>query len=95
MRFNADDSRIGHFRYYLPTAKVKSYNVLVDGKNSFDQPTNSYIKTYENIGKIATNQGDEYTTSCLLDYNYSKNYYKMIAIDLIKKQALDANPKAI
>ena len=64
-------------------------------KNFFDQPIKSYIKTYENIRKIATDQGDEYTTGCLLDYNYFKNYCKMIAIDLSKKQALGHNPKAI
>ena len=45
--------------------------------------------------KIATGQGDDYTTGCLLDYNYFKNYYKMIATDLSKQQALDADPKAI
>ena len=39
-------------------------------------------KTYENIRKIATGQGDDYTSSCLLDYPYFINYYKMIAIDL-------------
>ena len=38
---------------------------------------------------------DDYTTGCLLDYNYFKNYYKMIVIDLGKTQALDADPKAI
>ena len=51
--------------------------------------------TYENITKLATGQGDDYTTGCLLDYIYFKNYYKMIAIDLSKQQALDADPKAI
>ena len=45
--------------------------------------------------KIAIGQGDDYTTGCLLDYNYFKNYYKMIAIDLSKPQALEADPKAI
>ena len=85
MPFNADNSRIGHFRYYLPTAKVKDYNIVIDGKNFFDQPIKSYIKTYENIQKIATDQGDEYTIGCLLDYNYFKNYYKMIAIYLSNK----------
>ena len=50
---------------------------------------------YENIGNIATGQGDDYTTSCLLDYIYFKNYYKMIAVDLSKQQALDADPIAI
>ena len=68
---------------------------MIDGKNIFDQPINSMTKTYENIRKITTDQGDDYTTSCLLDYTYFKKYYKMIAIDLSKQQALDAAPKAI
>ena len=68
---------------------------MIDGKNVFDQPINSMIKTYENIRKIATGQGDNYTTGCLLDYSYFKDHYKMIAIDLSKQQALDADPRAI
>ena len=48
-----------------------------------------------NIRKISTGQGDDYTTGCLLDYAYFKNYYKMITIDLSKQQALDADPRAI
>ena len=50
---------------------------------------------YENIRKIATDKGDDYTTGCLLDYSYFNQDYKMIAIDLIKQQALDADPRAI
>ena len=68
---------------------------MIDGKNFFDQPINSDLKTYENIRKIATGQGDDYTTGCLLDYSYFKDYYKMIAIDLSKQQVLDADPRAI
>ena len=56
---------------------------------------NSDLKTYENIRKIATGQGGDYTTGCLLDYSYFKDYYKMIAIDLSKQQVLDADPRAI
>ena len=52
-------------------------------------------KTYENIRKIAMVQGDDYTTGCLLDYAYFKENYKMVAIDLSKQQALDADPTAI
>ena len=63
--------------------------------NFFDQPTNSNIKTYENIWGIATGKGDDYTTGCLLDYSYVKDHYKVIAIDLSKQQALDADPRAI
>ena len=68
---------------------------MIDGRNFFDQPINSMTKRYENIRKIATGQGDDYTTGCLLDYSYFKDHYKMIAIDLSKQQALDADPRAI
>ena len=64
-------------------------------KNFFDQPIRNDKVTYENIRKIAIGQGDDYTTGCLLDYTYFKKYYTMIAIDLSKQQALDANPRAI
>ena len=68
---------------------------MTDGEHFFDQPIKNNKITYDNIRKIATGQGDDYTTGCLLDYTYFKNYYKMIAIDLSKQQALDADPKAI
>ena len=81
--------------YYLPNVEIKDYNVMIDGKNFFDQPVKNNKATYENIRKIATGQGDDYATGCLLDYIYFKNYYKMIIVDLSKQQALDADPKAI
>ena len=68
---------------------------MIDGKNFFDQPINSDLKRYENIRKIATGQGDDYTNGCLLDYSYFKDHYKMVAIDLSKQQALDADRRAI
>ena len=68
---------------------------MIDGKNVFDQPINSMIKTLENIRIIATGQGDDYTTGCLLDYSYFKDHYKIIAIDLSKQQAVEADPRAI
>ena len=68
---------------------------MTDGKTFFDKPINSMIKTYKNIRKIATGQGDDQTTGCLLDYSYFKDHYKMIATDLSKQQALDADPRAI
>ena len=68
---------------------------MIDGKNFFDQPVNNDKGTYENIRKITIGQGDDYTTGCLLDYTYFKKYYKTIAVDLSKQQALDADPKAI
>ena len=51
--------------------------------------------TFENIRKIATGQGDDNTTGCLLDYIYFTSYFKMIAVDISKQQALDADPNAI
>ena len=50
---------------------------MIDGKNCFNHPVKDNLKTYENIWEIATGQGDDFTTGCLLDYNYFKNYYKM------------------
>ena len=68
---------------------------MIDGQNFFDQPVKKNLKTYDKIRKIETGQGDDYTTGCLLDYNYFSEYYKMIEIDLSKKQALGAVLKAI
>ena len=68
---------------------------MIDGRNVFDQPINDMNKTYENIRKVATGKGDGYTTGCLLDSCYFKENYKMIAVDLSKQQALDADPRAI
>ena len=68
---------------------------MIDGKNFFDQPIKNNKVTYENIRKIAIGQGDDYTTGCLIDYIYFRNYYKIIVVDLSKQQALDADPKAI
>ena len=68
---------------------------MIDGGNLFDQPIKNNKVTYENIRKIATGKGDDYTTGCLLDYLYFEDTYKMIAVDLSKQQALDADPRAI
>ena len=68
---------------------------MIDGKNFFDQLVKSDMKTYDSIRKNKTGQVDEYTTGYLPDYDYYKKYYKMIAIDLSKQQALLADPKAI
>ena len=60
-----------------------------------EKTINNNFKTYGNIRKIATGRGDDYTTGCLLDYNYFNKYYKMIAVDLSKQKVVDADPKAI
>ena len=68
---------------------------MINGENFFDQPIKNNKVTYENIRKIAIDQGDDYSTCCLLDYTYFTNTYKMIAVDLSKQQALDSDPRAI
>ena len=68
---------------------------MINGQNFFDQPAKNDLITYDIIQKIAISQGDDYTTVCLLASPYFKNYYKMISIDLSKKQALDADLEAI
>ena len=68
---------------------------MINGENVFDQPVKCNKVTYENIRKTAAGYGDDYTTACFLDYPYFKDSYKMIAADLSKQQALDADPRAI
>ena len=95
LAFENDDDRTSDDQYYLPTVEIKDYNIMINGENFFDQPVKNNKVTYENIRKIATGQGDDYTTGCLLDYPYFLDTYKMIAVDLNKQQALDADPRAI
>ena len=59
---------------------------MIDGRTFFDQPVKNDLSTYDNIQKIATGQGDDYTSGSLLDYPYFKEYYKLIVIDLSKQQ---------
>ena len=74
LSFENEDQRKSHLKYYLTNVEIKDYNVMIDGRNFFDQPIASMAKTYvrisENIRKIAASQGDHYTTGCLLDYLY-------------------------
>ena len=85
------------FQYFkdIPNDNLARLLIMIDGRNFFDQPINSMNKAYENIRKIATGKGDDYTTGCLLDYPYFKNNYKMIAIDLSRQNELDDDPEAI
>ena len=95
LAFENDNDRRNTDRYYLPIVQIKDYNIMINGKNFFDQPIKNNKVTYENIRKIAAGQGDDYTTGCLLDYSYFADTCKMFAVDLSKQQALDADPRAI
>ena len=95
MSFGNKNGRTSHSEYCVPKVEIKTYDVKIDGRNFFVQPIINDIKTYENIRKVATGQGDDYITGCLLDYSSFKENYKMIAIDLNKQQSLDADSRAI
>ena len=79
----------------LPRIKIKNYNIEIDGRNFYDQPTDDIIKQYDEVRKVSTGQGDDYTTGCLLDFAYFEKNYTLIVADLSKQKALDADPKAI
>ena len=95
LAFENDNHRSSTRRYNLPTVEIKDYNIMINGENFFDQPIKNNKVTYANIRKIAIGQGGDYTTGCLLDYPYFADTYKMIAVDLSKQPALDADPRAI
>ena len=75
--------------------KLKNYNIEIDERYFYDQSINDLIKQYDEIKKISSGQGDDYTTDCLLDFAYFEKKYKLIAADLSKQKALDADSKAI
>ena len=87
--------REGHEKCFLQRVDITNYNVLIDGRNFYDQPISDQIKNYDEIRKIAKEIGDYYTTGCLLDYQYFKDHYQVTAVDLSKQKELDADPRAI
>ena len=82
-------------KYFLPRVKSESYNIEIDGRNFYDQPVNTSVRQYDEVRKVSTGQGDYYTTGCLLDFAYfEKKKKRLIAADLIKQKALDADSRA-
>ena len=89
---NADD-RQSFSQFYLPNVMVKDFNVIIDKLAFFDLPIKTEEEAYEKIIDISRN--NEYTTGNLLDYDYFKKHYKLIAIDLGKQQVLQENEDLI
>ena len=81
--------------YYLPKGIIDNYKAIINGKNFYDQAVDSDIKRYKKFRKLTTGQGEDYTTGCLLDYEYIKNHYRLIAVDLSRQKELDVDPKGI
>ena len=68
-------------KYFLQRIKIENYNIEIDGKNFYDQLINDSIKQYDEMRKISTGQGDDYTTGCLLDFAYFEKNCRLIATD--------------
>ena len=87
--------RNSYRKYFVPSVDITKYNVLIDGRNFYDQPIFDQIRKYDEIRKIPTGKGDDYTRGCLLDYQYFKDNYQLIAVDLSEQKELDADTRAI
>ena len=87
--------RNSHRKYFLPGINITKSNVLIDGRNFYDQPINDQIRKYDELRKIATGKGGDYTTGFLLDYKYFKDHYQLFAGGLSKQKELAADPRAL
>ena len=89
-RVDGQPTRNGQRKYYLPRISLNKYNVIIDGRNFYDNPIESDIEKYRELKKVMIGKGEDYTRGFLLDYNY-----KLVAVDLSKQKELDADPRAI
>ena len=88
LSFENEDDRASYYKYYVPSVEIKDYNVLIDGNAFFELPVKNLEETYEKIIQITEHSG-YYTRGNLLDYEYSKEHYKLIAIDLSRQIELE------
>ena len=93
LAYQTADDRQSFSQFYLPKVMVKDFNVIINKLAFFDLPIKTKEEAYEKIIDIGRN--NEYTTDNLLDYDYFKKYYKLIAIDLRKQQVLQENEDLI
>ena len=93
LAYRTADNRQSFSQFHLPNVMVKYYNVIIDKLAFFDLPIKTEEEAYEKIIDISRN--NEYTTGNLLDYDYFKKHYKLIAIDLSKQQVLQENEDLI
>ena len=92
---NNQANRNGQQKYYLPRIDLKKYNVIIDGRNFYDNPIESDIGKYGELKKVMIGKGEDYATGSLLDYDYFKKNYRLVAVDLSKQKELDGDPRAI
>ena len=94
LRGGDNPDRNNRRKYYLPTSNLNRYNVIIDGRNFYDNPIESDIEKNKELIKVMIGKGEAYTTGSLLDYDYFEKHYKLIAVDLSKQKELDADPRA-
>ena len=94
-RANGQPTRNGQRKYYLPRISLNKHNVIIDGRNFYDNPIESDIGKHKELKKVMIGKGEDYTTRSLLDYNYFDKHYKLVAVDLSKQKQLEADPRAI
>ena len=94
-RANGQPTRNGQRKYYLQRIDLEKYNVIIDGRNFYDNPIESDIEKYRELKKVMIGKGEDYTTGSLLDFNYFDKHYKLVAVDLSKQKELDVDPRTI
>ena len=94
-RVDGQPTRNAQRKYYLPRISLNKCNVIIDGRNFYDNPIESDIEKYRELKKVMIGKGEDYTTGSLLDYNYFDKHYKLVAVDLSKQKEFDADPRAI
>ena len=94
-RANDQPTRNGKQKYYLPRIDLKKYNVIIDGRNFYDNPIENDIEKYRELKKVMIGKGEDYTTGSLLDFNYFDKHYELVAVDLSKQKELDLDLRAI
>ena len=87
-------TRDGQRKYYLPRIELKKY-VIIDGRNFYDNPIESYIEKYRELKRVMIGKREDYTIGSLLDYDYFKKNCKLVAVDLSKQKELDADRRVI
>ena len=94
-RVDGQPTRDSQRKYYLARIDLEKYNVIIDGRNFYDNPIESDIEKYRELKKVMIGKGEDYTTGSFLDYNYFNKHYKLVAVNLSKQKELDADPRAI
>ena len=77
----------------MTTTEIKDYNVLIDGRNVYDQNVNSSIVRFNELLKITTGRSEDYSTGCLLYYDYYLKDFNIVGMDLSHQAVIDSDPK--